>query len=641
MKDENLSNVWRRMRKKSLILLTSMLLMLCAGSMNVLAEDVFDGAFRCVFGEFDYSSLKVGDEIGIKPNKFSYEVIEGEDCLEMEPQGSGFEFTKLGTVKIKVTPLDGPETVEKIFEFHVISDETTIEYYVPESMKIGDGIGAENEIVDDLFKIVDGNLCGELGGNTSNLTWNSWQEHFITIGGWGGDFFGDEYRTARGWLPGIASAPGVFPVSSEMKPDEIVPVVIEEPVITSNLPQQVLVGSTLDFTTALENTALVNMPVEETKRILKEEWFDLSTGTKYPQYLGYEPSIEVIEGGEFIQRENQNYNNILSTSESVRFLKEGEVTFKVTYNMITVNGLGGGAQLHASESATYNPETTFTVKVVADSDLVLDYTGGNAPTQEEIQAEISNAIDGGIITFKVSNSIKLNSDTLKLLKDGNHPVVVQKVDEDGKTLYTYKIETFTNTDVELDTDILLAAENGEITALLREYENVGNSVVCDFVQKGQLPGNAELSIYVGDDFSAKQEIYFYVFNEQTKIFEKVGETYTVDENGYVTISIDNGASYVFTESELKKKTEPIVPDQPNTPDTPNEPSTPNKPNTSDQPSKPNQPNASDNVNSPTNTNANETPKTGDFTSMTVYMILVLICVLGVGSAVYRPYFKKH
>lgn len=640
MKDENLSNVWRRMRKKSLILLTSMLLMLCAGSMNVLAEDVFDGAFRCVFGEFDYSSLKVGDEIGFYPEKFSYEVIEGGDCMNIDLERGDLEFTKLGTVKIKVTPLDEPETVEKIFEFHVISDETTIEYYVPESMKIGDGIGAKNEIVDDLFKIVDGTLSYELGCNTSELTWNSWDEHFITIGGWGGDFYGDEYRTARGWLPGIASAPGVFPVSSAMKPDEIVEVVIEEPVITSNLPQQVLVGSTLDFTTALENTALVNMPVEETKRIIREGGQVLLHCDKYPQILGYEPNIEVIEGGELIQRENQNYNNILNTSENIRFLKEGEVTFKVTYNMISLEETHF-PQVAVSESATYNPETTFTVKVVADSDLVLDYTGGNAPTQEEIQAEISNAIDGGIITFKVSNSIQLNSDTLKMLKDGNHPVVVQKVDEDGKTLYTYKIETFTNTDVELDTDILLAAENGEITALLKEYENVGNSVVCDFVQKGQLPGNAELSIYVGDDFSAKQEIYLYMFNDQTKTLEKVGKTYTVDENGYVTISSDNGASYVFTESELKKKTEPIVPDQPNTPDTPNEPSIPNKPNTSDQPSKPNQPNASDNVNSPTNTNANETPKTGDFTSMTVYMILVLICVLGVGSAVYRLYFKKH
>ena len=83
MKGENVGNVWRRMRKRGLVLLASMLLMLCAGSITVLAEDVFDGAFRCVFGEFDYSSLKVGDEIGIKPNKFSYEVIEGEDCLEM------------------------------------------------------------------------------------------------------------------------------------------------------------------------------------------------------------------------------------------------------------------------------------------------------------------------------------------------------------------------------------------------------------------------------------------------------------------------------------------------------------------------------------------------------------------------------
>lgn len=636
MKGENVGNVWRRMRKRGLVLLASMLLMLCAGSITVLAEDVFDGAFRCVFGEFDYSSLKVGDEIGIKPNKFSYEVIEGEDCLEMRPQRSDFEFTKLGTVKIKVTPLDVPETVEKIYEFHVVSDETTIEYYVPERMKLGDGIGLENEIVDDLFKIVDGTLSYELGCNTSELTMDSWEEHFITMSGWGGDFYGDEYRTGRGWLPGIASAPGIFQVSSEMKPDEIVPVVIEEPVITSNLPQQVLVGSTLDFTTALENTSLINMPVEETKRILKEEVFDALTAVEYPQYLGYEPSVEVIEGSELIQRENQNYNNILSTSERVRFLKEGEVTFRVTYNMIKFNELGViGAPLYASESATYNPETTFTVKVVADSDVVLDYTGGNAPTQEEIQAEISNVIDGGIITFKVSNSIKLNSDTLKLLKDGSHPVVVQKVDEAGKTLYTYKIETFTNTNVELDTDILLAAENEEITTLLKEYENVGNSVVCDFVQKGQLPGSAELSIYVGDDFSAKQEIYLYMFNDQTKTLEKVGKTYAVDENGYVTISIDNGASYVFTESELIKKTEPIVPDEPNTPDTPNEPSTPNKPNTSDQP------NTSDNVNSPTNTNANETPKTGDSTSIAVYMILVFICVLGVGSAVYRLYFKKN
>lgn len=84
-----------------------------------------------------------------------------------------------------------------------------------------------------------------------------------------------------------------------------------------------------------------------------------------------------------------NYTNTLKSSEDFTFVGQGKVVFRIVYEMIEPYDLEqfGGA---------YSPEKTITVNVVKNRDLVLDYTNGNVPSQEEICSEIEQTISGGV-----------------------------------------------------------------------------------------------------------------------------------------------------------------------------------------------------------------------------------------------------
>lgn len=113
-------------------------------------------------------------------------------------------------------------------------------------------------------------------------------------------------------------------------------VIVEEPVIETNAPCFVAANSEFDFSSALTNTALENKTVSEFIDKIKDRDSYVEEGWNP---VGYQPSVEILEGQNIVAQSNQDYKNILNSSETLNFTGTGIVKLKVKYNQI------------------YNPET--------------------------------------------------------------------------------------------------------------------------------------------------------------------------------------------------------------------------------------------------------------------------------------------
>lgn len=96
---------------------------------------------------------------------------------------------------------------------------------------------------------------------------------------------------------------------------EFATIKIEQPIITHNAPLSVKSGSSVNFTTAITNTAYSNSKISNHK---DNEPF-------------YTPFVEIIEGNNIVTRSNQDYTNTLCTSETLTFNNSGSVTLKIRY----------------------------------------------------------------------------------------------------------------------------------------------------------------------------------------------------------------------------------------------------------------------------------------------------------------------
>ena len=141
--------------------------------------------------------------------------------------------------------------------------------------------------------------------------------------------------------------------------------VVEEPEITTNLKNTYYVGDLADFKTALENTALSQMNIEEFK----------TSGSEENGRFTYQASVEVVEGEDLISRGEIDNSVALTSNETISFTGEGTVKFRIKYNPVLNEALlkryfpylfdetGLIDEVGKDISAIYVPETYITVKV--------------------------------------------------------------------------------------------------------------------------------------------------------------------------------------------------------------------------------------------------------------------------------------
>ena len=512
---------------------------------------------------------------------------------------------------MKVTGLEeNGNSQEKIFDFVVLprTGETKVTYMFPNTLKIGDTINGAGST--DPWGRAEYENClygsGENGGQRIGIDGNELARYFFQIGGWGSGSETTPNRTASDVIyGGTAYRPGTIGVYStggannQIKIGDTYNIVIEEPVIETTIGDNVSVGDTVKLSTSLNNTNLQNYKIDELPK------YD-GTGL---HAVGYIPRVEILEGENLVERKNADYTNTLKSSEDFTFVGQGKVVFRIVYEMIEPYDLEqfGGA---------YSPEKTITVNVVKNRDLVLDYTNGNVPLQEEICSEIEQTISGGTVTIKLSDDMKLGAEIMQALSEGNHSLTIEKINAEGKNEYIWSFDKITNPEVSLDTEIVLNGKDDSIKEKLDELK-INKSSIVQFAQGETLPGTAKLALYVGDDFASDTLVYFYQFDDKKADFITPGTECTVNADGYVTINMDKAINGAFISEKLEKS------DTTPTPET-DEGTTGETANTGTD-----------------GANNNAVPKTGDTTPLLpVLAVMTISIVLLIGAIAGKRLIKK-
>lgn len=181
---------------------------------------------------------------------------------------------------------------------------------------------------------------------------------------------------------------------------------VEEPVIKTNAPESTEVGNTLQFTSELTNTALIN---KDTAYYLDEsnyskgvnengnQWGMLNDdGTHHTHEPAYLPSVEILEGKDIVSQSNQDYSNTLKSSETLTFTGTGTVKLKVKYNQfvtcIDCQAVTDENYQQTGEYYTYSPEKIITIQVMDKATNITDSVSGIMISGDNLPNDITLAV---------------------------------------------------------------------------------------------------------------------------------------------------------------------------------------------------------------------------------------------------------
>ena len=237
-------------------------------------------------------------------------------------------------------------------------------------------------------------------------------------------------------------------------------ITVEEPIITSNAPANVKVGSTLDLTTALTNTALKNLKTAEyddKKNYTEADYYNFEERGNNP--IAYKPSVTVIEGIDCVDQSKQDYSNTLSSSETLTFKKTGTVKLKVQYTQFSTDpnlsfDLGWDETtnelIKVPNDKRYNPEKIITIQVTEDSKptvtiiadektgIKLSASNGVVPPNTTLVVKPSNFVLKDAAGKYIAYDISLENGNAKIQPNGKVQIsipVPTGYDENRLTIY--------------------------------------------------------------------------------------------------------------------------------------------------------------------------------------------------------------
>lgn len=169
---------------------------------------------------------------------------------------------------------------------------------------------------------------------------------------------GDGFYCGEAITPGLIQARCYANYNGEeSQPVAVYPVTIEEPVITTNVPEVCYIGDEIEFNTTLTNTVLPEGNIEELK----------ADGGGQHSFT-YEAKTEILEGEELVVKESSDYSNAMNSSEKLTFKGEGTVKIRITYTPVNLwETPGTGEWVDGSgrdmTEAIYKPGKTITLRV--------------------------------------------------------------------------------------------------------------------------------------------------------------------------------------------------------------------------------------------------------------------------------------
>ena len=279
----------------------------------------------------------------------------------------------------------------------------TVSYAMPASVKIGEWIP---DIPDENKSITLENLTPSTDVFLSLGDWKTGVGSFDQHGGWSDPETTDEsgklvtsdtfHTTESFYKPGTIRFQAQYCYSNDVLPTDgdytkigdPFTVTVEEPVIQTNAPASIQSGDTLNFTTELTNTALVN---KDTAYYLNENNYSggmlVEDETHKTHEAAYQPSVEILEGKDIVSQSNQDYSNTLKSSETLTFTGAGTVKLKVTYKQFNTC-----KDCIQSDSKLYSPEKIITIQVMEKAPNITDSVSGIVISGNNLPNDVTLAV---------------------------------------------------------------------------------------------------------------------------------------------------------------------------------------------------------------------------------------------------------
>lgn len=568
------------MKKKLVSAVLAVTLSMGMSMTAAAAEDVF-GTYNGYLKESNYSSMWIGDSVYLS-SQYDYEIVSGNENVELDLTNGTLKFVDAGTTQIKVTPVEDTGEPEICTFISTPAEEAYVEYQIPESIKVGFTVGNTTVARGDVENayIYHNCLFGQPYGSMSSM--NGLFDYGYVSQGWVDLFFAYlENRETEGYWTMTFTRPGTAYIEIENQDVEPYAITIEEPVITTNLPKRVQTGTKMQMTTFLDNTELKDKKIED---IRNRDIYDTKAA------LGYQPSVEIIEGEELVERANGDYSNILSSSEDITFIGEGTVTFQITYEMLPFEQVSDGENVSALDEVYYSPEATFTVEVTPDLTSSVEVTD---ETDDGVTMDTSGLDLESICN---DNEVDLTNNDVEIL------VSQEEVAEENSA----RLEQ-------------AAAENGYAVKTLNEIQmsllTDGNKI-ADITDNF---GSLKLNLYVGEEY-AGQKAAVYQLHNGTEVITHDG--LEVNEDGTVSITVDKLSTFAVAVEETKTNEAPET----SVPDTSTNSGTPSTSDASDV----------QNMNSPS-----KSVQTGDTANLSLWMLLCLGSVAAITVLLKGKLFNKR
>ncbi len=171
------------------------------------------------------------------------------------------------------------------------------------------------------------------------------------------------------------------------------------------------------------------------------------------------------------------------------------------------------------------------------------------PTTEELTAKL---VDNANVIVTYSENSSIDKEVFETLVTKENATLSINY---GNITWKFDSDTITKTDTMFTPAVQVSTEKFEHI----KSDDITDGLYVEFAYDGQLPGKAEITIFIGTDKfgEGQKDLNLYYYNDSTSEYEEMG---TVKyNNGNVTLSLDHCSTYVLTEEKLGVTETPEVP----------------------------------------------------------------------------------
>ncbi len=261
--------------------------------------------------------------------------------------------------------------------------------------------------------------------------------------------------------------------------------------------------------------------------------YDKETGEKVaiPENIGFNYSGQIGDGLEGAEEEKTDIK-IDDTRTKITLNSKHKIAFNVR-NLLNLDQIDV-AEMCAISEAKYRE---LTVNELTD------------PTTEEMVAAIA---DYKTTIVTMSTPTLVEKEVFAALKDAKKATLQINV---ANVTWEFASEDITKTDTAFTPSVQVSAEKFSHI----KPNDITNGLFIEFAYDGQLPGKANITIFVGTDKygEGQKNLNFYYYNDLTAKYEEMGTT--TYNNGNLKLSLDHCSTYVVTETKLGNTETPTTP----------------------------------------------------------------------------------